>query len=139
MECDVWVEFDEPVNWDDKFSDWATGAFLYGTPKHKSPYFPGGHEAFSEVTKLRRLEKYESGVIDELTGYVIVPKSEILELIKKLQKTALDHMLQRLNELYNFIDSLPDKNYKLVQNEFWKFLKSTWQKYKNLELYRHEP
>jgi len=118
MECDVWVAFDEPINWDDKFSDWATGAFLTSTPKHKSPYFPSGHQAFDEVTKLRGFKKYESGTIDELTKYVIVPKSVILKLIKKLQRTELDHILPRLNELYDFIDSLPDKNYKLVQDEF---------------------
>ena len=102
MELDVWVE-DVTINYEDIGS---------------SNYFPEGHEAFRKVSELRNSGKYEHGFIDALTKYVIVPKSEVLTLIKSLY-CNLDHINKRLDTLYQTIEKLPDdKPCKLIQDEF---------------------
>ena len=102
MELDVWVE-GVTINYEDIGS---------------SKYFPGGHDAFYKVSELINSGKYENGSIEALTKYVIVPKSEVLTLIKSLY-CNLDHINKRLDTLYQTIEKLPDdKPCKLIQDEF---------------------
>jgi len=118
MELDAWIEFDsdEMEKW--KGGEWAKDVVGGELAKSRSPFFPNGHDAFDAVKSLANSEKYETDWIDNLTRYVIVPKSELLKLIKKLH-CNIDHINQRLDELMAFVETLPaDKNYKLVCQEF---------------------
>jgi len=102
MELDVWVE-GVTINYEDIGS---------------SHYFPLGHDAFYKVRDLINSGKYESGSTGPLTNYVIVPKAEVLALIKSLY-CNLDHINKRFDTLYQTIEKLPDdKPCKLVQDEY---------------------
>ena len=103
MELDVWVE-GITVEYEDIGSQ---------------QFFPEGHEAFYKVRDLIETGQYESGSYDVLTKFVVVPKSEVLKLVKSLY-TNLDHINKRLDTLYQTIEKLPDDGMlTLVSDEFW--------------------
>ena len=117
MELDVWVEFDsnEMDNW--KGGEWSK-TMDGNYHKGRTPHFPCGHDYFYKVRDLADSGKYETAYIDNLTRYVMVPKSIILNLLDS-NKSMLDHIKERTAELKVFIESLPDdKNYKLISDEF---------------------
>jgi len=120
MDLDVWIDFD-----DDSMKAWKGGAWAKDTAfgelaMSRSPFFPEGHEAFYKVTDLINSKRYETDYIDEITRYVIIPKSKLVVLIKSLKsKWNMDHIEQRLDELLAFVETLPDnRNYKVVCQEF---------------------
>ena len=118
MELDVWIEHEGykcPV-WEG--GDWAFDTAMGKLAEKRSPFFPNGHEAFDLVTSYINSGKYEKEYIDELTKYVMLPKSEILIMIDKLH-CNLDHINERLDELKKYIEKMPEKDfYKVVQQEF---------------------
>ena len=117
MELDVWVDFDgnEMDTW--KGGDWSKtmdGEYY----KNRSPFFPNGHTVFYKAKALAEAGKFHTEYIDELTRFVIVPRSEIVKLLK-IEEYELDHIVERLTELKTFIETLPkDKEYKLIFQEF---------------------
>ena len=118
MELDVWISYDGY-----KITAWEGGDWAYDTAERKlaetrSPYFPEGHKAFWIVRDLYISKKYERGDIDEITGYVMLPKPEILKIVDELY-CSLDHINKRLDELKKHIEKLPEKDYyKVVFQEF---------------------
>jgi hypothetical protein len=118
MELDVWFTLDKEDNIKFKFSDWANDTAMGERALSRSPFFPCGHDAFWKVRKLADSGKYETERTDPLTSYVIVPKAELINLVKSLY-CNLDHINQRLDELMAFIELLPEnKNYTLYSQEF---------------------
>jgi rhodanese-related sulfurtransferase len=118
MELDAWIEFEEEQNYEGKMSDWAKDVLPGEYATRRSPFFPNGHDAFDKVRSLANSGKYETDYRDALTRYVIVPKSEIVTLIKSLY-CNIPHINERLGELLAFVEKLPDdKPYKLFCQEF---------------------
>lgn len=118
MELDVWIshEGNKITKWEG--GDWAKDTVKDELAEARSPYFPNGHEAFSIVTSLYNSGEYETGCIDYLTKYVMLPKSEIINIIKKLH-CNLPHINERLDELEKYVENLPEKSYyKVIQQEF---------------------
>ena len=120
MDLDVWINFDDDSMKAWKGGEWAKDTALGELAMSRSPFFPKGHKAFWKVIDLIYSKKYETDYIDELTRYVIIPKSELVKLIKSLKSELnLKHINKRLNELLAFVITLPDnKNYKVVCQEF---------------------
>jgi len=118
MQLDVWISFEG-----NKISEWEGGDWAKDTVRNelaetRSPFFPLGHDAYRKVSVLYNLEKYEKGIIDELTKYVMLPKFEILTIINELY-CNLPHINERLHELKKYVEKLPEKEYyKVVQQEF---------------------
>jgi hypothetical protein len=118
MELDALIEFDtnEMVSW--KGSKWANDVVDSTLAHSRSPFFPNSHDAFSEVKKLANSGKYKTGWTNEITGYVEVPKLEIIGIIKNLY-CNINHIDNRFDDLLAFVQSLPeDKTYKLFHQEF---------------------
>jgi hypothetical protein len=118
MELDVWIshEGEKIVNWNG--DDWAKDTVNNELAETRSPYFPCGHDAFSKVSILFNSGNFKKGWIDDITKYVLVPKSEIIKLINELY-CNLPHINKRLDELKDYVNNLPQKEYyKLVQQEF---------------------
>jgi hypothetical protein len=117
MELDVWIDYDEGQSFDWEGGDWGKDVGGYAA-KDRSPLFPCGHDAFDRVRELINSGKYQNDWIDNLTRYVIVPKSEILTLIESLYST-IDHLDKKLDELKDYVLKLPENQlYKLVSQEF---------------------
>lgn len=120
MEMDVWIEFDEPIVWKGNSSK-NNDSENKDRPVTRSPFFPLGHDSYDLVSKIIGTKKYEYGQRDALTYYVKVPKSEIVNLVKKLikQNKMLTHFKEILDDLLVSVEALPDdKIYTLVQDEF---------------------
>lgn len=117
MQLDVWIEHENKVTeW--KGGDWAKDTATGNLAEKRSPFFPNGHDAFSIVTSYYNSGKYEKDCIDHLTRYVMLPKSEILNMIKELH-CNIPHINKRLKELKKYVENLPEQDfYKVVQQEF---------------------
>ena len=119
MELDVWIEFsgNEMDNFKSE-GDWARDIIDNEFPKSRSPFFPSGHTAYWAVVNLAHSGKYETAMEDPLTGYVKVPKEEIVTVIKKLYG-KIDDKNKMLDELLALVQTLSaDKLYSLYYQEF---------------------
>jgi len=130
MDYEVWIELDEdfkpPFNGNEikKTTCCEDGELYYTTPR-----FPGGSDIYEKVDKLKKISKYEVGPIHNYQnyifyGYVLVPKREILNILKycikqcKIFNNAI-YNLELAEKLYEYVESFPDnKKYKLV-NFIW--------------------
>lgn len=98
--------------------DWGKDTVGGEKAPNRTPFFPNGHEAFDLVSAYFHSGKYEKDYIDNLTKYVMLPKSEILKMIDKLYSN-IDHLNKELDELKEYVKKLPEKGfYKVVQQEF---------------------
>ena len=118
MELDVWISLEGNKNMKWEGGDWAKDTARNELAETRSPYFPLGHDAFYKVNVLYNSDKYEKGLIDEITKFVMLPKFEIINIINELY-CNIPHINKRLDELKIYVEQLPEKDYyKVVQQEF---------------------
>jgi len=128
MNYEVWLELDEDFKPPFDGKEIAKTTYYRDTEYYKTQNFPGGLEIYQMVNALKSSGKYEVGPAHSCQcsfhGYVLVPKKEILKILKCCIKQCkmfnnIIYNLELAEKLYKYIEAFPDnRKYKLV-NFIW--------------------